>query len=92
VSVGDVLVEIPKAWCLTPRTGSVSLAIPEEELEDLDEAALILAVMYERAKGEASAWWPYFKRLPQDHEPIRCCGARMTRNTRRHGRGGATRE
>jgi hypothetical protein len=70
VSVGDVLVEIPKAWCLTPRTGSVSLAIPEEELEDLDEAALILAVMYERAKGEASAWWPYFKRLPQDHEPI----------------------
>ena len=70
VSVGDVLVEIPKAWCLTPRTGSVSLAIPEEQLEDLDEAALILAVMYERAKGEASAWWPYFKRLPQDHEPI----------------------
>jgi hypothetical protein len=70
VSVGDVLVEIPKAWCLTPRTGSVSLAIPEEELEDLDEAALILAVMYERAKGEASAWWPYFNRLPHDHEPI----------------------
>ena len=70
VSVGDVLVEIPKAWCLTPRTGSVSLAVPEDDLEDLDEAALILAVMYERAKGEASAWWPYFRRLPADHEPI----------------------
>ena len=70
VRVGDVLVEIPKAWCLTPRTSSVSLAIPEEELEDLDEAALILAVMYERAKGEASAWWPYFRRLPHEHEPI----------------------
>ena len=70
VCVGDVLVEIPKAWCLTPRTGSVSLAVPEDDLEDLDEAALILAVMYERAKGEASAWWPYFRRLPADHEPI----------------------
>ena len=70
VRVGDVLVEIPKAWCLTPRTGSVSLAVPEDDLEDLDEAALILAVMYERAKGEASAWWPYFRRLPSDHEPI----------------------
>jgi len=70
VSVGDVLVDIPKAWCLTPLTGSVSLAVPEEDLADLDEAALILAVMYERARGEASAWWPYFRRLPRDHEPI----------------------
>ena len=70
VRVGDVLVDIPKAWCLTPLTGSVSLAVPEEDLADLDEAALILAVMYERARGEASAWWPYFRRLPRDHEPI----------------------
>ena len=70
IKVNDILCEIPKEWCLTPTTGSLSFAIPSDDLEDLDETALILAVMYERARGVESPWAPYFNRLPHDHEPL----------------------
>ena len=70
VKINDVLCEIPKEWCLTPQTGSISLAVPIHDLDDLDDAALIFAVMYEKALRESSAWWPYFNRLPFDHEPL----------------------
>ena len=32
--------------------------------------ALILTVMYERAMGQRSPWWPYFAMLPTESEPL----------------------
>jgi hypothetical protein len=65
VHVGDVLAEIPKAWCLTRTTGSISLVLPRSVSEPLDEEALILTVMHERARGEESPWWPYLSTIPR---------------------------
>ena len=70
VAPGDVLCRIPKSWCLTARTGSITSVLPSSVLADLDEAGLILAVMYERALGEGSPWAPYFACLPPDAEPL----------------------
>ena len=70
VAPGDVLCRIPKSWCLTARTGSITSVLPSSVLADLDEAGLILAVMYERALGECSPWAPYFACLPPDAEPL----------------------
>ena len=55
---------IPKAWCLTPSNSSISLVVPMDDLDDLEDAALVLAVMYERAMGEKSPWYPYLSILP----------------------------
>ena len=49
VKPGDVLCVIPKAWCLTSRNGSITTVLPQYAMDNLDEAGLILAVMYERA-------------------------------------------
>jgi hypothetical protein len=45
VAPGDVLCTIPKAWCLTTRTGSIVTVLPQYAMDNLDEAGLILAVM-----------------------------------------------
>ena len=70
IAPGDVLVVIPKCWCLTPRTGSITNVLPRDVLADLDEAALILTVMYERALGSRSPWAPYFALLPGESENL----------------------
>ena len=70
VRVGDVLCEIPRAWCVSPRHASITSVLPRRALDDLDDAALILTVMYERALGAASPWAPYFAVLPSGGEPL----------------------
>jgi hypothetical protein len=38
IAPGDVLVTMPKCWCLTSRTGSLTNVLPMDELANLDEA------------------------------------------------------
>jgi len=38
IAPGDVLVTMPKCWCLTSRTGSITNVLPMDELANLDEA------------------------------------------------------
>ena len=38
IAPGDVLVTMPKCWCLTARTGSITNVLPMDELANLDEA------------------------------------------------------
>ena len=68
IAPGDALAVIPKAWCLTPSNSSISLVVPMDDLDDLEDAALVLAVMYERAMGEKSPWYPYFSILPSSED------------------------
>ena len=70
IAPGDILAVMPKCWCLTPRTGSITNVLPRDVLADLDEAALILTVMYERALGARSPWAPYFALLPAESENL----------------------
>ena len=70
IAPGDILAVMPKCWCLTPRTGSITNVLPRDVLANLDEAALILTVMYERALGSRSPWAPYFALLPAESENL----------------------
>ena len=67
---------IPRAWCVSPRHASITSVLPRRALDDLDDAALILTVMYERALGAASPWAPYFAVLPSGGQPLPFRGTR----------------
>ena len=62
---GDVIGTIPKEACLTVKTSGAAAAIEEAQLGG--GLALAVALMYERARGELSPWYPYLHLLS---EPI----------------------
>jgi hypothetical protein len=59
---GEVIGTIPKAACITVKTSGAAEAIEEAELGG--GLGLAVALMYERARGEASPWYPYLQILP----------------------------
>eukprot|EP00242_Pyramimonas_sp_CCMP2087_P014574 CAMPEP_0198197664 /NCGR_PEP_ID=MMETSP1445-20131203/1227_1 /TAXON_ID=36898 /ORGANISM="Pyramimonas sp., Strain CCMP2087" /LENGTH=264 /DNA_ID=CAMNT_0043867001 /DNA_START=195 /DNA_END=986 /DNA_ORIENTATION=- len=67
VNIGEAVVDIPKRVCLNSVTTRISGLMDQAEISG--GLALIIAVMFERALGEESYWFPYFQILPQ-REPL----------------------
>ncbi|XP_030462802.1 ribosomal lysine N-methyltransferase 3 [Syzygium oleosum] len=61
---GDVVAAIPKAACLTVRTGGASSLVEAAGLEG--SLGLSVALMYERSLGASSPWAGYLQLLPEE--------------------------
>ncbi|KAI6699985.1 hypothetical protein NL676_014309 [Syzygium grande] len=60
---GDVVAAIPKAACLTVRTGGASSLVEAAGLEG--SLGLSVALMYEKSLGASSPWAGYLQLLPE---------------------------
>ncbi|KAI5074762.1 hypothetical protein GOP47_0010723 [Adiantum capillus-veneris] len=62
---GDAIAFIPKDACLTLRTTGAAHTLDKAQLGG--GLGLVVALMYERSRGEASPWFPYLNLLPLRH-------------------------
>ncbi|EOD47701.1 putative set domain-containing protein [Neofusicoccum parvum UCRNP2] len=66
----EVLFTIPRAAVLTAANSSLSTTLPHV-FEDLDPwASLIVTMIFEHLRGDASPWKPYFDILPTDFDTL----------------------
>ncbi|KAH7405536.1 hypothetical protein KP509_15G074600 [Ceratopteris richardii] len=65
---GEVIAIIPKDACLTLRTTGAANLLNDAQLSG--GLGLVVALMYERSRGEASPWFPYLNLLPLCHKAL----------------------
>ena len=69
---GTVLFTIPRLILLSTRTSALPRLLGKEDWTLLDKGwtSLILCMMYEEARGEASPWSGYLRDLPTDFDTL----------------------
>jgi SET domain-containing protein 6 len=69
---GTVLFTIPRPILLSTRTSALPSLVGKEDWALLGEGwtGLILCMMYEEVRGEASPWCGYLRDLPTDFDTL----------------------
>ncbi|KAB2576473.1 putative set domain-containing protein [Lasiodiplodia theobromae] len=70
IQEGEVLFAIPRSAVLSAANSSLSTTLPQI-FEELDPwGSLIVTMIYEYLRGDASPWKPYFDVLPTDFDTL----------------------